>query len=377
MAPGNRLEAGTRRDLRIVERTLQSMTLREKVGQLFIVRLEALIGSYSSMTVKDLNTSGVLILDQEMVDFDRKYPVGGIAIYGKNIRNPKQIRQLTSDIHTKLCFDPLVCVDEEGGRIARLANTDSMNLKRFPNMKEIASRRHPRDAFKTARYIGTYLKEYGFDVTFAPVADLNTNPQDTVIAPRTFGSDPALAAKFVSNYVRGLARAGVASCLKHYPGQGDVEHDTHENMRVFLRKNWDDLKNCELIPFRAGMKAGASMVMAAHTIAINADTSLWKGMHVPVSLSKFMLEGRLRGEFGYKGIIISDGLDMNAIILRYPLKSATLMALEAGTDIILLPYDYKVSFDAVVSAVERGDLPEERIDRSVRKILLLKRRLRK
>ena len=184
----------------------------------------------------------------------------------------------------------------------------------------------PKDAFRAARYIGTYLKKYGFDVTFAPVADVSTNPRDTVIGPRSFSSDPDVAAKFVVQYLKGLARARVAGCLKHYPGQGNASKDTHYNPD-YIRKNWEELEDCELRTFRAGIAAGAPLIMSAHLVAIEIDTTLFNGMYIPVSLSKLMLDGKLRGVLGFKGLIISDGLDMKAIMARYQSRDSALMEL--------------------------------------------------
>ncbi|MGI5846918.1 MAG: glycoside hydrolase family 3 protein [Candidatus Cryptobacteroides sp.] len=375
--PGSRkLIPESRRDSLAVEKVLASMTLREKVGQMFIVRPEALDPSYSNAEVRDISSPGLLTIEEEVVEFDRKYPVGGVALYAKNIRNPEQLLKLTDAIHTRLLYDPLVCVDEEGGRVARLANNDSLNLRRFESMRAIAAKNRPKDAFRAARYIGTYLKKYGFDVTFAPVADVSTNPRDTVIGPRSFSSDPDVAAKFVVQYLKGLARARVAGCLKHYPGQGNASKDTHYNPD-YIRKNWEELEDCELRTFRAGIAAGAPLIMSAHLVAIEIDTTLFNGMYIPVSLSKLMLDGKLRGVLGFKGLIISDGLDMKAIMARYQSRDSALMAIDAGTDLVLLPYDFRHAFEAVVSAVEKGEISEERIDRSVRKILLLKRGIRR
>jgi|BioPla2DNA2_1021312.scaffolds.fasta_scaffold14040_4 beta-N-acetylhexosaminidase len=365
----------SRRDSLAVEKVLASMTLREKVGQMFIVRLEALDPTYSNAEVRDISSPGLLSIEKGVVIFNRDYPVGGISLYAKNIRNPEQLLKLTDAIHTQLLYDPLVCVDEEGGRVARLANIDSLNLKRFESTRAIAGRNRPRDAFKAAKYIGTYLKKYGFDVTFAPVADVSTNPRDTVIGSRTFSGDPDVAAKFVVQYLKGLARSGIAGCLKHYPGQGNAARDTHFSID-YIRKSWEELEECEIRTFRAGIAAGAPLIMTAHLIASEIDTTVWRRRKVPVSLSKYMLEGKLRGDLGFDGLIVSDGLDMRSIVSLFPSRYSALMAIDAGTDLILLPYDFRRAFESVVSAVENGEISEERIDRSVRKILLLKRGIR-
>ena len=182
-----------------VEARLLEMSLPEKVGQLFYVRPEALQDSI---------------------------PVGGVVIFAKDISGPEQLHALVDSLHA-LPFHPLVCIDEEGGRVARIAGNRAFDVPRFASMAAVGASGKARDAYDCGLAIGTYLKEYGIDVDFAPVADVNTNPSNPVIGNRAFSSDPAIAAQMVPAFLQGLQEAGVVGCLKHFPGHGDTRTDTH------------------------------------------------------------------------------------------------------------------------------------------------------
>ena len=220
----------------------------------------------------------------------------------------------------------------------------------------------PEATFAAARTIGHYLKEYGFDIDFAPVADVNTNPKNIIIGTRAFSDDPLHAAPLVSAYVRGLQDAGVTACLKHFPGHGDTLADTHLGF-AFTQKTWQEMASCEMIPFVEGIRAGARLVMAAH-IATPAVT----GNKQPATLSPVILTGKLRGEMGFDGVIITDALEMGAITRLYGSGEAAVRALQAGADLLLCPLDLCAAFDAVLDAVRSGVLSETRLDESVRRI---------
>jgi beta-N-acetylhexosaminidase len=207
------------------------------------------------------------------------------------------------------------------------------------------------------------------DIDFAPVADVNTNPLNPVIGDRAFGDDPATAAALVKQVIFGLHESGVASCIKHFPGHGDTSTDTHTGYAE-TGKTWEEMLNCEMIPFRAGIEAGTELLMTAH-IAAPAVT----GSDVPATMSHIFLTEKLRGELGYRGLIITDALSMGAIRDKYTSAEACIACIEAGADILLMPYDYFEAFDGVVQAVEEGRLTEERIDESLYRILRLKQKL--
>lgn len=358
-----------------VERELSSMSLRDKVGQMFIIRLSALDTTQSPKEIQHAFKS-FYTLPQRCIDFDREYPVGGVTLFANHIKDPEQLKKLTSDIHSRLRNHPLVCVDEEGGRVARVANTKAFDLKTFASMRDIARKGRPRDAYDAASYIGNYLKEYGFDISFAPVADVGTGAAVKVIGPRSFGNDPDSVSGFVRKYLKGFSDAGIAGCLKHFPGQGEVKGDTHKGY-VTNGKSLPDLKKCELVPFAAGIKSGARMVMVGHVSVPALDSTRRNGHVIPASMSSKVMEGVLRGQLGFKGVIVTDGIDMGAIMQDYSVEQATVGVVKAGADIVMLPFDYIRAFNALYGAVETGEIPEERIDESVRRILKLKRSIKR
>lgn len=328
-------------DEEVVEMVMSHMSLREKVGQLFIVRPE----------------SG------DSLDF-KQYPVGGYCLFAPNITDSTSLEALMGDLRSRR-YSPLLCIDEEGGRVARIGRNENFDVPRFPPMKSVA--RGGADAVRDAAFaIGSYLHRFGFDVDFAPVADVDTNPDNPVIGSRAFSEDPAMAAKMVRAYLEGLSAAGVQGCLKHFPGHGDTVGDSHKGY-VEVLKTWEQMQGCELLPFVAGIEAGAPMVMVGHISLPHVTGS------IPASFSDVMMIEKLRGELGFGGLIISDSMGMDAVSGRYPAEILGAEALKAGLDIILMPKNLALTFDSLVQAVEEGIITEERLDASVRRILLFKR----
>ena len=348
-------------------RQMEGMSLREKVGQLFMIRPDALEGRFGPAELEDNSIVGTTKVSDEMRGVYAQYPCGGFALFRKNILSPAQLRAFAEKLHAISDLTPLLGIDEEGGRIARIANhSAAFGVKKFPPMGEIAAQGDPSLAYEAGKTIGEYLSAYGFDIDFAPVADVNTNPRNPVIGNRAFGSDPDLAAQMVAQVIRGLHDSGVASCVKHFPGHGDTATDTHTGYAE-TGKTWEMLRDCEMIPFRAGIEAGADLVMTAHISAPRVT-----GTDEPATMSAVLLTEKLRGEMGYEGLIITDALSMGAIREKYTSSEACLACLNAGVDILLMPYDYFEAFDGVVRAVEDGLLPESRIDESVYRILRFK-----
>jgi beta-N-acetylhexosaminidase len=336
------------------------MSLREKVGQLFIVRPESLEPAIRYDSDAELPPYKLQAVSEGMRRRAKEYPVGGVLLYGHNIAGPAQLKRFIRELKA-LPGAPLLCVDEEGGRVSRIANNPAFDVPRYESAAALAAA-GPEATFAAARTIGHYLKEYGFDIDFAPVADVNTNPKNIIIGTRAFSDDPLHAAPLVSAYVRGLQDAGVTACLKHFPGHGDTLADTHLGF-AFTQKTWQEMASCEMIPFVEGIRAGARLVMAAH-IATPAVT----GNKQPATLSPVILTGKLRGEMGFDGVIITDALEMGAITRLYGSGEAAVRALQAGADLLLCPLDLCAAFDAVLDAVRSGVLSETRLDESVRRI---------
>ncbi|MBP3251046.1 MAG: glycoside hydrolase, partial [Prevotella sp.] len=201
------------------------------------------------------------------------------------------------------------------------------------------------------------------------VADVNTNPENIVIGARAFSDNPEVAAPMVVSYLQGLKDAGVTGCIKHFPGHGDTQADTHYGYAQSL-KTWDEMLSCELGTFKAGIQWGTQLIMTAHIAAPNVT-----GSDIPATMSPLILQDKLRGELGYQNLIITDAMEMGAITLQYTNAEAAVGTLQAGADIVLGPQNFVEAFDAVVQAVQDGLLTEQRIDQSVRRILRLKRQM--
>jgi len=349
-----------------MEKTIEAMTLREKVGQLFIVRPESLEPGIRYDSDAELPAYQLQAVSDGMRRRAAEYPVGGVLLYGHNIADPVQVKRFIRELKA-LPGAPLLCIDEEGGRVSRIANNPAFDVPRYESAAALAAA-GPDATCEAARTIGGYLKRYGFDIDFAPVADVNTNPDNIIIGTRAFSDDPRTAAPLVAAYVRGLQTAGVTACLKHFPGHGDTLADTHLGY-AFTPKSWAEIAACEMIPFRAGIEAGAQLIMAAH-IAAPAVT----GNQQPATLSPAILTEKLRGELGFEGLVITDALEMGAITKQYGSGEAAVLALLAGADLLLCPLNLCEAFDAVVEAVQAGRISESRLDE---RLYSISKRLRK
>lgn len=332
---------------------LASMTPTEKVYQLFIVRPEALTED-KTQAVEGLSA----ILDAQSV--------GGIVLFSGNVENPEQCTALIASFQSASPLPLFVAVDEEGGSVSRLASNPAMGMTQFPSMGEVGQSRSREDAYQVGLTIGGELRALGFNLDFAPVADVNSNPDNPVIGSRAFSDDPEVAADLVSGCVWGFYDAQVISCLKHFPGHGDTSADTHLGYAE-TGKTLEELEKTELLPFRSGLQAGCPMVMVGHIACpkVTGDTT-------PASLSPRLVQGLLREELGFQSVVVTDALEMGAITEVYPAGEAAVLALEAGCDLILLPENLPEAAGAIEEALDSGRLTEARLNESVRRILELK-----
>ena len=347
------------------EKMIQAMSLEEKVGQLFIMRPEHLCTLVSTDYIHYHRVSWDYSINDNMIETLHKYPVGGFAFFSRNIDTQEQVKKFISDLDAECTIKPFIAVDEEGGSVRRIGRKFSADVAQIGPMKEIGDTGDPQNAYDAAYAIGGYVKELGFNLDFAPVADINTNPDNIVIGNRAFGDDPYLVSEMVSAFLDGLHAQEVMGTIKHFPGHGDTTNDTHTGY-VAIYKTWDELMQAELIPFIDNFDK-TDMVMAEHITLENITSD-----GLPASLSHQLLTDRLRNELGYDGVVVTDSMEMGAINNTYPSGEASVMAIEAGNDIILCPYNYIESFNAIVSAVKSGRLTEARINESVRRILALK-----
>lgn len=315
------------------EQLLAAMTLEEKIGQLFIIRPESLDPTLAPEQVHSTRDYGVQALTEEMTAQLSKYPAGGIVFFGKNIAGPEQLETFLSGLKQASDLPLMICTDEEGGSVSRIANAAGFQVQKFDGAEAIGATGDPHEAYHMGQVIGTYLNRYGFNLDFAPVADINSDLEHIIIGPRAFGSDAQTVSSMVNAMIDGLHDGGVMACIKHFPGHGAASGDSHDGY-VELDKSWEELQQCELIPFIGALEK-TDLVMAAHIATPNVTND-----GLPASLSYSMLTEKLRGELGYDGVIITDALAMGAIIQNYSSAESAVLALQAGADILLMPYDY-------------------------------------
>lgn len=336
-----------------VEELMEEMTLREKVCQMFIVTPEQLTG-YGCVTYADS------VVQQSFMNT----PVGGVILFSQNLTYQDQTSQLIAscqDYAADSCGAGIfVAVDEEGGTVARAA--EKLRTTAFSDMAYYGQMNDPQQAYNIGSTIGSDLSALGFNVDFAPVADVNLNPGNE-LGNRIFSSDPEVVSTMTANVVRGLQDQGVCATLKHFPGLGAADGNTHNDNYVHIYKTIDELREAEFVAFSGGIEAGADFVMVGHQKVSGVGDDL------PADLSYTVVTTLLREELGFQGIAVTDAQQMNTIAGVYGSGDAAVRSVEAGIDIILMPADLNAAVDAICYAVEEGRLTEERIDESVVRIL--------
>lgn len=332
---------------------LDAMSLEQKIYQMFIVTPEALTDGANVTTADGIMRAKLA-----------EYPVGGFIYFSGNLTDAEQTvemlrctQEAAADIEGIPVF---LCVDEEGGKVARIGNNKNFDV---PEIKPMGKVKSEEDAYKAGNQIGAYLSALGFNLDFAPDADVLTNQENTVIGDRSFGADAGRVLCYAGAYSDGLHDNGVLSTFKHFPGHGATKADTHEGF-AYTDKTYGELSEAELIPFAGASEAGADFIMVSHISVPNIT-----GDNTPCSLSYKMVTEILRGDLGYDGIIVTDAMNMGAIIGKYTSGEAAAAAINAGVDMILMPQDFHQAAEGVLDAVRCGLLSEERIDTSVRRIL--------
>ena len=334
-----------------IDTIIASMTLHEKICQMIIVT-PSVLASASKVTSAD---SCYLAL--------QNYPVGGLILDKSNIVNADQLAGYISGVQSYMTIPMIVTLDEEGGRVTRLMGTvGTTPIGPMYSYHELGT----EVAAFNAMTIGNDIRRFGFNMDLAPVADVWSNPDNTVIGDRAYSTDFEEASDLVSAAVSGFHMSGVACCIKHFPGHGDTSADSHYGS-VYVYKTLDEMRAAEFKPFVSGINAGADAVMIGHLIV--ADQG-----NIPALFSYPLLTGVLRNELGFNGVIISDSLQMKAMTDHYGAGEIPVMAVAAGCDIILMPTDLEVTVSSLEAAVENGVISEERINESVRRILILKKK---
>lgn len=352
-------EDGKNYDGWTTDEILADMTLEEKVYQMFVVTPEQLTGT-GTVTNAGETTKNSL----------KKYPVGGIIFFASNLTGPSQTKTMLANLQTysyEITGLPIfTCVDEEGGRVARIANNSAFGVTNVGPMANISD---STTAYNAGATMGKYLSNLGFNWNFAPDADVITNSANTVIGNRSFGSDSELVTELALQVSKGLNVYGVLSTFKHFPGHGATEGDTHEGY-AYTNKTYDELLQAELVPFAAAQAGGVDAIMIAHISLPNVI-----GDNTPCTLSYKVVTEILRNDLGYRGLIVTDAMNMGAIVNNYSSANATVKAVQAGCDVILMPKDFHAAANALIEAVENGTISEDRIDASVRRIINVKKRI--
>ena len=331
------------------EELLAGMSLRAKLCQLMIVRPEVLTGE-SPVTAAGETTR--LALEQ--------YPVGGLIYSVDNLVTQEQTREMIENTQSYSKIPLIISADEEGGNVGRLmyklGTTFIHSMYSYKDMGEDT-------AYQNALTIGTDMVSCLFNTDFAPVADVWTNPANTVIGDRAYSDEFGQASELVAAAVRGFTESGVICCVKHFPGHGDTSTDTHEGAAV-VDKSLEELRAGEFLPFEAGIEAGVDMVMVGHITVTAVDDE-------PATISHEVITGLLREELGWDGVVVTDSLDMGALA-GYEIGEVCVKYLEAGGDIMLGIPDLAAALTALETAVTEGRLTEQRIDESALRVLMQK-----
>ena len=344
-------------DEKTVEKIMKDMTLSDMVYQMMFVTPEAITKVGNVVQAGEATKKAI-----------EKYPVGGIVYFSANFESRDQTVKMIENTKSFSKIPLFISVDEEGGLVSRLGSNPNMGVEKRPAMRTIGDTGDTKKAYEIGKGLANDLKAIGFNVDFAPDADVLINPDNTEIGDRSFGADANVVAQMVKNAVEGLEQNGVSATVKHFPGHGSTYNNSHTGYSESGR-TLEQLRSEEFLPFKAAIESGVDFVMVSHMTLVNATTE-----KVPASISKEVITDWLKNELGYEGIVITDSFSMGAITESYSVGEATVKAIDAGVDMILMTPDIDAAHDAVMKAVESGELSEDRIRESVKKILLLKHR---
>ncbi|MEU9877037.1 glycoside hydrolase family 3 protein [Streptomyces phaeochromogenes] len=359
-----------RHDDKKLRALISRMTLEEKVGQLFVMRVYGHSATAPDQADIDANLKEIGVRDA--AELLAKYRVGGIIYFAwaHNTRDPHQIADLSNGIQQASLAQPrglpvLISTDQEHGIVARVGRPATL----FPGAMALGAGGSRTDARTAGRIGGAELRAMGVRQDYAPVADVNVNPANPVIGVRSFGADPQAVAGMVAAQVKGYQSAGVAATSKHFPGHGDTETDSHYGFPVIehTEAQWAEL---DAPPFRAAIAAGIDSIMTAHIMVPALDPS-----GDPATLSRPILTGILRERLGYDGVVVTDSLGMEGVRTKYGDDRVPVLALKAGVDQLLNPPKLDIAWNAVLQAVRGGELTEARLDESILRVLRLKAKL--
>lgn len=336
----------------IVNAGIEVMPLEDKVAGLFIVTPEAITG-----------VGTVVQAGEGTKDALNQNAVGGLIYFKKNIQSEEQLKEMLENTAIYTRYPLFLAVDEEGGSVARLGSSGIGPL--VEGAGDIGASGDENRAYEAGLAIGGTLADVGFNLDFAPVADL-ANVDGSAMEGRSYGSDAAAVSGFVTSMMTGLEEKNVTACLKHFPGIGSTSADTHNGMAT-TERTLEQFQQEEFAVFQAGIDAGANMIMVGHMSA-----PALTGNNEPCIFSEQLITGILREQMGFKGVIITDSLSMAAISDYYGSGEAAVYAILAGCDMLLMPENYEEAYNEVLEAVRNGQISEERIDDCLRRIYRIK-----
>ena len=335
----------------------KDMSLEAKIGQLFIVSL---------YTLDQGDTKNQQKITSEMKKTIKQYPVGGIVLFSKNMTDADQTKELIDHLQDASDIPLFVSVDEEGGSVARVSSNKEMGVTHYPTAKEIGKTYDEDQIEEMGKTQSSQLKKLGFNMNLAPVADVLTNESNTEVGDRSFGSDAGDVSDIISTLVKSMQKQQISAVLKHFPGSGDTWGNTHMGSAE-AEQTIQTLRKIDFKPFEAGIDADADAVMVSHLMLSNVTDE-----KEPSTLSKRVVTDILRNELDFNGVVMTDAMNMKAITDNYSAGEAAVKALQAGVDVILMPENLSEAYQAVLKAVDDGDIKESRIDKSVERIIYTK-----
>ncbi len=333
-----------------IRKIVAEMSVEEKVGNLFMF-------GFDGTTITD-----------ELKTLIEQYHIGGIIYFSRNIKNPKQVAELSYSIQSLSSnsghgLPVIISTDQEGGSVARLRDGVI-----FPGNMGLGAINSDSIVYEVGRIIGVELASVGINMDLAPVLDVNTNPLNPVIGNRSFGGDPKIVSSLGRAFIKGLHSSGILSVAKHFPGHGDTSLDSHLELPV-MNKNLDELMNIHIKPFIDVIHSGVDAIMTAHVVypALDGEN--------PATLSKVILTDLLRGKLGFGGVIMTDCMEMKAISANHSAGDASVKALKAGVDMVLFSHTYSKqieAYESVLKAVENGYISNEELETKVARVLQLR-----
>jgi beta-N-acetylhexosaminidase len=333
-----------------ISEIISKMNLEDKIGQMILAGIDG--------TTMDANTKNLI----------SQIHVGGIIFYANNFETPEQTVQLVNQLKAgnRSILPLFLSADQEGGRVVRLPG----GLVNFPPNNQIGQVNDPEFSYKVGTLLGHELKEFGLNLDFAPVLDINSNPGNPVIGDRSFGNNSEVVSTLGIQTMKGIQSQNVIPTIKHFPGHGDTSVDSHLELPI-VNKSLMELKELELIPFEHAINDGADVVMVAHILLPELDKIN------PASMSKAVITDLLRKQLSFTGVIITDDMTMGAIIEHFDIGKAAVESVKAGSDIILVGHDYnnivKIT-SSLKTAVENGEISDQRLNESIGRIIQLKRK---